>query len=145
MRIIWSPRSLRDLQAIHEYIAADSEVYGNLTIARIFAATERLSSFPYSGRVVPEMDKPQIREIIVGPFRVVYRVGEELIEVATVLGRREIFPGNFESCWHSGARGGESKSFCAGARNAHIWKTARCGASKFFTLQIAAGRSGPPA
>ncbi|HTR23734.1 MAG TPA: type II toxin-antitoxin system RelE/ParE family toxin [Terriglobales bacterium] len=95
MRIVWSPRSLRDLQAIHEYIATDSELYGNLTIARIFAAAERLSSFPYSGRIVPEMDEPRIREIIVGPFRVVYRVREELIEVTTVFRASRSFPGTF--------------------------------------------------
>jgi len=49
MRIVWSPRSLRDLQAIHEYIAKDSELYGNLTIARIFAAAERLPRFRTPG------------------------------------------------------------------------------------------------
>jgi plasmid stabilization system protein ParE len=38
MRILWSPQSLRDLNAIHEYIAKDSEHYAGLTIARIFSA-----------------------------------------------------------------------------------------------------------
>ena len=68
MRVLWSPQSLRDLQAIHDYLAMDSEHYANLTITRIFAAAERLHSFPYSGRIVPERDEPEIREVIVGPF-----------------------------------------------------------------------------
>lgn len=63
--------------------------------APIFAAAERLSSFPYSGRIVPQMDEPQIREIIVGLFCVVYRVGDELIEVATVFRASRSFPGKF--------------------------------------------------
>ena len=54
MRILWSPQSLRDLDAIHEYIAKDSEHYAALTIARIFSAAEHLIQFPHSGRIVPE-------------------------------------------------------------------------------------------
>lgn len=41
MRIVWSPQSLRDLHAIREYIAKDSERYADLTVARIFSAVER--------------------------------------------------------------------------------------------------------
>ena len=54
MRIVWSPQSLRDLHAIREYIAKDSERYADLTVARIFSAVERLLEFPHSGRIVPE-------------------------------------------------------------------------------------------
>jgi toxin ParE1/3/4 len=92
MRILWSPQSLRDLDAVHEYIARDSERYAGLTIARIFSAVERLTQFPRSGRIVPELDVPKIREVIVGRFRVVYRVQDELIEVATVFRAAKEFP-----------------------------------------------------
>lgn len=92
MRIIWSPQSLRDLHAIHEYIAKDSDRYADLTIARIFAAVERLLQLPHSGRIVPERNEPEIREIIVGRFRVVYRVRDALIEVATVFRASREFP-----------------------------------------------------
>lgn len=51
MRIVWSPQSLRDLNAIREYIANDSERYADLTVARIFSAVERLLQFPRSGRI----------------------------------------------------------------------------------------------
>jgi plasmid stabilization system protein ParE len=46
MRVLWSPQSLRDLDAIREYIAKDSERYAGLTIARIFSAVEQLIRFP---------------------------------------------------------------------------------------------------
>jgi plasmid stabilization system protein ParE len=45
VRILWSPQSLRDLDAIREYIAKDSEHYAGLTIARIFSAVEQLIQF----------------------------------------------------------------------------------------------------
>jgi len=73
MQIAWSPQSPRDLRAIRDYIAKDSEQYADLTIVRIFSAVERLLHSPQSGRIVPERDNPEIREIIVGRFRVVYR------------------------------------------------------------------------
>jgi len=41
MRILWSPQSLRDLDAIREYIGKDSEHYAGITIARIFSAVEQ--------------------------------------------------------------------------------------------------------
>jgi plasmid stabilization system protein ParE len=95
MRILWSPQSLRDLDALHQYIAKDSEHYAGLTVARIFSAVERLIPFPQSGRVVPERDEGEIREIIVGGFRVVYRVREGLVEVATVFRSSRKFPERF--------------------------------------------------
>jgi len=91
MRILWSPQSLRDLDAIHGYIAKDSEHYAGLTIARIFSAVEQLIQFPRSGRIVPERDEPEIRE----RFRVVYRLQNELIEVATVFRAAREFPERF--------------------------------------------------
>ena len=92
MRIVWSPQSLRDLDGIRQYIARDSEPYADLTVARIFSAVEQLLQFPRSGRIVPERDDPEIREIIVGRFRVVYRFRGAAIEVATVFRASREFP-----------------------------------------------------
>jgi len=95
MRIQWSPQSLRDLDAIHAYIAKDSKHYADLTIARVFSAVERLIQFPQSGRIVPERDEPEIREIIVGRFRVVYRLRDTQLEVVTAFRASREFPERF--------------------------------------------------
>src|SRR5438105_7257870 len=87
MQIAWSPQSLRDLRAIRDYIAKDSEQYADLTIARIFSAVERLLHFPQSGRIVPEREDPEIRERIAGRFRVVDRVRGRLSANAVVFRR----------------------------------------------------------
>lgn len=92
MQIVWSPQSLRDLDTIREYIAQDSEHYAELTIERIFSAVEQLLHFPQSGRAVPERDASEIREIIVGRFRVVYRLRGQMIEIATVFRAARAFP-----------------------------------------------------
>lgn len=67
IRLIWSPQPLRDLQAIRDYVAADSPRYAALVVERIIRGVERLTSLPESGRVVPERSDPQLREVIVGP------------------------------------------------------------------------------
>ena len=88
--LIWSPQALRDLEGIRAYIALDSPLYANLTVRRVVAALERLKAFPESGRIVPERNAPDIREVIVGRYRVVYRRKAAAVEIATVfLGSRQ--------------------------------------------------------
>jgi len=69
--LIWSPQALRDLEGIRAYIAFNSPRYADLTVRRVVAAAERLRAVPESGRVVPERAAPDIREVIVGRYRVV--------------------------------------------------------------------------
>ena len=83
-RIVWSPQALADLESIREYIAHDSTRYAQLVVRRLVAAVERLEAFPQSGRVVPERDVEHLREIIAKPYRIVYRLRPELVEIVTV-------------------------------------------------------------
>ncbi len=82
--LTWSPQALRDLEGIRAYIALDSPRYADLTVRRVVAAVERLKAFPESGRVVPEQSAPDIREVIVGRYRVVYRRKAGAVEIAMV-------------------------------------------------------------
>jgi len=90
--LIWSPRALADLEAIREYIAYDSDLYAGLMVSRLVAAPSRLIQFPELGRVVPEFGKPDIRELIIRPYRLVYRLRGELVEIATVFHAARMFP-----------------------------------------------------
>jgi plasmid stabilization system protein ParE len=91
-QLLWSPRSVADLEAIREHIAYDSEQYAALMVARLVAAPERLRRFPDLGRVVPELGRGDLRELIVRPNRVVYRVRGEVVEVATIFHAARLFP-----------------------------------------------------
>jgi toxin ParE1/3/4 len=82
--LIWSPQALRDPEGIRAYIALDSPLYADLTVRRIVAAVERLKAFPESDRIVPERNAPDIREVVVGRYRVVYRRKAGTVEIATV-------------------------------------------------------------
>ncbi len=80
----WTPQAAGDLEAITQFIAADSPHYASLFAMDVLAAVERLMAFPYSGRIVPEVNNPAIREIIFGSYRIVYRVKDGVVEILTV-------------------------------------------------------------
>jgi len=80
----WSPRAIRDLEAIRDYIALESPAYAQLVVQRLVSAPERLRQFPESGRIVPERSDAGLRELILRPFRMVYRLRGDSIEIVTV-------------------------------------------------------------
>ncbi|WP_417784423.1 type II toxin-antitoxin system RelE/ParE family toxin [Terasakiella pusilla] len=43
----------------------------------LFSAVERLADFPESGRMVPELGSPRIRELIFGTYRVIYSAKDQ--------------------------------------------------------------------
>jgi addiction module RelE/StbE family toxin len=83
--VIWSPRAVADIESIRAYIARDSTSHADIVVRRIVAAVDRLASFPESGRVVPEFGRSSLREIIVRPYRVVYRLRGGAVEIAAVI------------------------------------------------------------
>jgi addiction module RelE/StbE family toxin len=90
--IIWSPQAIRDLESIGAFIAQDSPSYADLETRRIVAAVERLHNFPASGRRVPERPDAAIREIILPPYRIVYRLRDGNAEIVTVFRASRQFP-----------------------------------------------------
>jgi len=90
--VIWSPQAIRDVESIRAFIAQDSPSYAGLEARRIVAAVERLRMFPKSGRQVPERPDAAIREIIVSPYRIVYRLRDGIAEIATVFRASRQFP-----------------------------------------------------
>ena len=91
-RLIWSPRAVADLEAIRDHIALDSEQYAGLVVGRLVAAPGRLLELPESGRMVPEFGRPNLRELVVRPYRLVYRLRGDVVEVVTVFHAARMFP-----------------------------------------------------
>ncbi len=91
--LLWSPQSFQDLDGIRAHIAENSPAYAELTVQRIVAAVERLRLFPDSGRMVPDRQEPDLREVIAGNYRVVYRRRSDSVEIATVFRGSREFPG----------------------------------------------------
>jgi addiction module RelE/StbE family toxin len=90
--IIWAPQALEDVEAIRDYLSRSSDSYATLLIERIVSTVTRLESHPRSGRVVPELADPSIREVIVRDYRVVYRLRHDVAEILTVFHGARTFP-----------------------------------------------------
>lgn len=93
--IAWAGPALDDLRQIHQFIARDSRQYAGIMIRRIRIAVSRLGNFPKRGRVVPEFPDGPYREILVGPYRVVYRHLEDrdmVLVLAVIHGSRLLSP-----------------------------------------------------
>jgi toxin ParE1/3/4 len=84
--LIWSPTAKLDLWDILSYISESNPSAANRFGTAVFESIERLRDFPQSGRIVPEMDDDAIREIIVSPCRVIYRLNQHdhMVEIARI-------------------------------------------------------------
>lgn len=91
--IVWSEQATEDVVRIQEFIARTSPRYAQLLASRLVAAVERLRDFPESGRVVPELAEPQVREVIHGAYRIIYEThGPDRVEILTVFRGSRQFP-----------------------------------------------------
>ncbi len=83
-KIYWSQRARRDLLEIGDFIARDKPETAAAWVNRIVNAVERAAVFPSSGRVIPESDRTDIREVILDHNRIVYLLGNARITVLTL-------------------------------------------------------------
>ncbi|WP_081622841.1 MULTISPECIES: type II toxin-antitoxin system RelE/ParE family toxin [unclassified Thioalkalivibrio] len=83
MKIVWSPLALERVEDIARYTSEDSPDAAVRWVDDLFAAVERLSDFPKSGRMVPEVGSPRIRELIFGAYRVIYSIKDQF-DILTV-------------------------------------------------------------
>jgi plasmid stabilization system protein ParE len=84
VEIEWTRRARQDVLDIGDFIARDKPMAAARWAHRLIDTTERIALFPSSGRVVPEVDRPDIREVILENYRFVYLVGAGRITVLTV-------------------------------------------------------------
>ena len=90
-KLIWTEPALNDLQAIFDYISIDSEYYASIFVNEIIDSVEKIADFPKMGRIVPEYQQDDIREILVQSYRVIYQLKQDQVLILTVIhGRREL-------------------------------------------------------
>ena len=83
-KIKWTNKSIKDLKAIYNYISYDSKFYANRLINKLINRVDQLSEFPESGRIVPEKNNPEIRELIEGNYRIFYRLKEKKVTIIRI-------------------------------------------------------------
>jgi addiction module RelE/StbE family toxin len=92
VEIRWTKRSILDVELIAEYISKDSVKYAELQVKLFFAVEQKLIQFPNIGRIVPELNRKNTREIIIGNYRLIYKiVSKSRIDVITVHHTKKLF------------------------------------------------------
>ena len=92
MKVHWTNTALGHLLAIYEYIAQDSSVYAQRMVDRLTRRSQQIAAFPLSGRMVPEFEAEDIREMIEKPYRIIYRIKPEQIDVLAVIHSAQLLP-----------------------------------------------------
>ena len=78
-----------DLKSIYRYISRDSIHYAREVILTITEQIKTIKAFPFRGRVVPEIQDENIREIFVHSYRIIYRIRGNIEVAAVIHAKRE--------------------------------------------------------
>jgi len=85
VQISFAASAMKDLEDIEAYYSDEGVPDAGKRLAtEIISKVERLQTHPLSGRVVPEFDVEQLREIIYPPFRIVYRYDKSKVRVVRI-------------------------------------------------------------
>ncbi len=85
MKVYWTDTAVKHLSAIYAYIAQNSPQYAARVVDRLTRRSEQIANFPLSGRIVPEFETEQIREVIEGSYRIIYYIKPDQIDVLAVI------------------------------------------------------------
>jgi plasmid stabilization system protein ParE len=77
---------------IANYIAQDDPLAAERWTHSIFARMKQVKDFSKSGRCVPEINRKDIRELIYGNYRIIYRVETKVVSILTVRHFKQILP-----------------------------------------------------
>lgn len=83
--VVWTEPAWEDLEAASEYIARDSEYYAAAFVREVKEAAESLSEFAERGQIVPELRDPTTRELLIRPYRLVYRLSSSQVTIIAVI------------------------------------------------------------
>ena len=95
----WSDRALEDVENAYEYFLERSPDYAARFLSAIERAADSLAELSDRGRVVPELETSQLRELIVEKHRLVYDVTPVSVRILRLIHGRQ----DFKSSWKSGS------------------------------------------
>jgi addiction module RelE/StbE family toxin len=84
MRIVWTELSVEKLEEIADYISLDNQTSAQNWVINIKKSVTKLNDFPELGRVVPEIGRKDIRELIEENYRIIYKRKENEITILTI-------------------------------------------------------------
>lgn len=92
MKVHWTDRAKQRLKLIHEHIAKDAPLVAPKVVERLIRRSIQIGELPRSGREVPEYHHPDVREVLERPYRILYHIRLDRIDVITVMHYRQLLP-----------------------------------------------------
>ena len=84
MKVVWTEQASGRLIEIEEFIERDDPDAAAKLIEKLVQRADALARHPERGRRLPEFPGSGLRELVVGNYRVVYRLGPKRVEILTV-------------------------------------------------------------
>lgn len=85
MTVEWTDAATAHVVAIRAYLVSVSSPYAQVVVDRIVQKTERLERQPYLGAEVPEYKDESLRELFEHPYRILYRVHDDRVQIVAVI------------------------------------------------------------
>ncbi|MBU0479622.1 MAG: type II toxin-antitoxin system RelE/ParE family toxin [Proteobacteria bacterium] len=92
MELQWTETAKNDLLSIRRYIAADNPTAAKERVERLRNKAGNIVHAPLAGRIVPELSRDDIREVIEGNYRIVYQLDSKQVSILTVFESHRLFP-----------------------------------------------------
>jgi plasmid stabilization system protein ParE len=83
--VIWTVSAFKDLQSIYNFIAEDSPYYAMTLYEDVMDKAQTLKHFPHRGRVVPELDDPNMWEFFLHRYRLIYQIRDNNVIITTIM------------------------------------------------------------
>jgi toxin ParE1/3/4 len=84
MKLVATAEAAQRLAEIRDYVARDNPAASLRLVARLLDRAEALARFPQLGRVVPEYQRDEQRELVEDGYRIVYRATPNEVQIVTV-------------------------------------------------------------
>lgn len=85
MKVFWTDAALRQLESVRDFLAQTSPDYARRVAERLVNRSEQVAAFPRSGRMVPEYEIDEVREVIEGSYRIIYLIKQGQVEILAIV------------------------------------------------------------
>lgn len=92
MKVVWSEQAYERLWEIESFIAFDNPAAAEKHSDKLIQCADQLAGFPGMGRRLPELPQSDLRELIEGNYRIVYRIRDDSVEIITVFEAHRLLP-----------------------------------------------------
>lgn len=96
MKVIWSAEAAEQLHEITGYVSERNPQAARRIAADLLKRSRLLAQPALTGRRLPEFPDADLRELLERPYRLIYRITENRIEIVALKHYRQFLPGDLE-------------------------------------------------